>query len=177
MGEDAGEDGTGDVVRGGRVDRRSYRVFGLVQFGVLASVALLVALDDAGAGRSESDILAAALLGGGVFTLVMWWWAIPWVASSWVVAVDRDTVRWHGGWRRRDRVIRRADVVVARPVWKARFPQLHFLDAAGERVGLLPLFQFPARKVLTALRSHGWPVHDDVDVARGRDRDRDRVAT
>lgn len=149
--------GASDVLRGGRSDRRSFRNFGLAQCAVLLLLAWAVAVDDSGA-YATPPWMPGLLVGAGLFGLLTWWWAIPWVHSSWVVEIGPDVVRWHGGWRRRDRVVRRARVVTAKPAKNLRFVQLGFHDASGERVGMLPLFQFPAGRVIAALRHHGWPV-------------------
>jgi hypothetical protein len=63
-----------------------------------------------------------------------------------------------GGWRKRDRVVWRAQVAAVRPSNNPRFLQLRFYDAAGHRVGMLPIFQFAIGRVVAVLRHRGWPV-------------------
>jgi hypothetical protein len=141
---------------GGRSDR-SYKVFGLVNLGVLWAVALAVAFD----GRPDPpDASIPVLLGVGVLVFLAWGWALPWLASTWVLEVDPDMIRWRGGWRRRYRIIQRAEVVETKHVSIDRWGhmQLRFYDAAGERVGLVPLFHFSGLRVVAALKRDGWPV-------------------
>jgi hypothetical protein len=146
---------TSDIVRGGTEDRRSYRNLGLVQLAILSLLALAVAVDDSDS--YDSRLVVPGLIGVGLLVLWSWWWAIPRVSSSWRAEIGPDTIRWRGGWRRRDRVIRRADVAAARS-GGGRFLQLGFYDASGKRVGTLPLFHFPPGRTAAALRRHGWPV-------------------
>jgi hypothetical protein len=69
-----------------------------------------------------------------------------------VVEIGSDTIRWHGGWRRRDRLVVRVQVAAVRVGRDARFLKIEFSDLAGERVGRLPLAHFPAGQVFAALR-------------------------
>lgn len=102
------------------------------------------------------------LVGGGVLLGWLWGWAMLQVASSWV-EIDGDAcaggaaggggTEWSlGPGSRRPGASETRRVDLGRGI-----VQLRFHDAAGKRVGVLPLFQFDRGRVLGALRRHGWP--------------------
>jgi hypothetical protein len=149
-----------DVIRGGggEGDVRSFRKLGLISFAGMLVLALIMATDDSH--PIDRGLVVAGLVGIGVLLLWLWSWALPRIVSSWMVEIGPDTIRWRGGWRRRDRVISRAPVVAARLGKDARFAQLGFYDAAGTLVARVPLLHFRIGRVMAALRRHKWPVPD-----------------
>lgn len=150
-----------EVVRGGREDRRSYWVVGLVQAAVLVGVALAVAAEDQSSGERW---LVPGLLGAAVLVLCMWGWAMPRLLSSWVAQISPDEIRWHGGWRRRDHVIRRQQVTATKPSRNPRVRRLELYDEQGDRVAILPLHVLPVGHVIAAMRRQQWPLPPEEDV-------------
>lgn len=143
-----------EVIRGGRLDKRSFRNAGLVMLAIMWTLALVLVVDGS---DPYPDIMVPALMLAGVGLFLVWARAIPWVESSWAMEVSPDVIRWRGGWRRRDRVIHRAQVVSSK-AGRSRFLEVRFYDAAGERVGMLPVFHFQPGRVFAALRRFEWPV-------------------
>ena len=146
-----------DLIRGARPDRRRCRNIGLVQFAILAIVAFAVAVDESSPSY-EPRIWVPALLGLGVLLLWFWWWAMPRRFASFVIEITPDAISRVRRQARHERVVSRVEVVTAGLGGAARLSQLDFYGPTGERVGMIPLFQFDAQRVIAALRRHGWPV-------------------
>jgi hypothetical protein len=153
-----------DVIRAD-VSRRPYWRTGLVTAALVWGVGLLTLSDQPSQGNRAKLRLCAA---SGALVVLVWGWVIPRIVSSWRAEIDRDAIRWHGGFRRRDRVIRRTQVVTVRRGWSAcgvrrlvtanRRWRLEFYAATGERVGVLPLRHFSVMRVVAGFRRHGWPL-------------------
>jgi hypothetical protein len=152
----------GDVFRGGPVDRRSFRRFGLALFALMAALALLAALESQPS--HPPRVFVPLLLGAGVLGLWVQGWMLPWLTESWVLEISPDVIRWRGGFYRRDRVIRRAQVAEARRKSDRYTMRLVLHDTAGKRVGIVPVSHFRAGKVIAALHRHGWPAPQVEDL-------------
>jgi hypothetical protein len=167
----------GDVIHGSQQAIRSFK--GFVLFDLLMTWTFTMTALSAGAppgvpiGRR---LTAAAVVGLGLLVLPLRWRLLPRMISTWRIEVDRDEVRWHSWFRRRDRLITRADVVSSKLGGTVSKPRLHFCDDAGHRVGTValrsadatdPRIRFDAREVVAALRRHGWPTPGPDDVMSG----------
>lgn len=126
----------------------------LILTGIFWALALAAAAD--GDSSYPPEFIALLAAGGPLLSLV-WAWAMPRMASSWMLEMSPEAIRWRGGFYRRERVVRRAAVAT----WRLRTTRwdawLRYDDDAGERVGIVPLSRFRAGQVVAALHRHGWP--------------------